>query len=77
MDLNNTHTVKVSVSPAQMGLLGLWIVALAVILGSWALLLADRWPDAAPTVVVNETATPPELSDADQLGILLEEESNK
>ena len=75
MDLNNTHTVKVSVSPAQMGLLGLWIVALAVILGSWALLLADRWPDAAPTVVVNETATPPELSDADQLGTLLDEES--
>lgn len=79
MDLHNTHTVKVSVSPAQMGFLGLWIVALAVILGGWSLFLADRWPsDAAPTIVVNETAaTPTELSDEDQLGILLEEESNK
>lgn len=77
MDLHNTHTVTASVSPAQMGLLGLWIVAMAVILGSWALFLADRWPDAAPAVVVNETATSTELSDADQLGILLEEESNK
>lgn len=76
MDLHNTHTVKVSVSPAQMGFLGLWIVALAVILGSWGLLLADRWPsDAAPTIVVNETAAPTELSDADRLGALLEEES--
>lgn len=60
-----------------MGFLGLWIVALAVILGSWGLLLADRWPDAAPTIVVNETAAPTELSDADRLGILLEEESNR
>lgn len=78
MDLHNTHTVKVSVSPAQMGFLGLWIVALAVILGGWGLFLADRWPsDAAPTTVVNETAAPTELSDADQLGILLEEESTK
>lgn len=74
MDLNNTHTVKLSVSPTQMGLLGLWIVAMAVILGSWSLFLADRWPDAAPTVVVTETT---ELSDADRLGVLLEEESNK
>lgn len=77
MDLHNTHTVKVSVSPAQLGFLGLWIVALAVILGSWGLLLADRWPDATPTIVVNETATPTELSDADRLGILLDEESNE
>lgn len=77
MDLNNTHTVKLSVSPVQMGLLGLWIVAMAVILGSWGLLLADRWPDTAPTVVVRETTETTELSDADQLGALLEEERNK
>lgn len=77
MDLNNTHTVKLSVSPVQMGLLGLWIVAMAVILGSWGLLLADRWPDTAPTVVVRETTETTELSDADQLGVLLEEERNK
>lgn len=77
MDLNNTHTVKLSVSPVQMGLLGLWIVAMAVILGSWGLLLADRWPDTAPTVVVHETTETTELSDADQLGVLLEEERNK
>lgn len=74
MDLNNTHTVKLSVSPVQMGLLGLWIAAMAVILGSWGLFLADRWPDTAPTVAVHETT---ELSDADRLGVLLEEESNK
>lgn len=77
MDLHNTHTVKVSVSPAQAGYLALWIVALAVILGGWALFLADRWPSdaaAAPTVIIRETETPAEPTP--DLGALLEQEKN-
>lgn len=75
MDLHNTHTVKVSVSPAQAGYLALWIVALAVILGGWALFLADRWPsDAAPTVIIRETAAPTESTP--DLGVLLDQEKN-
>lgn len=84
MDQHITHTLKVDVSPDQMGPLSLWIVGLAVTLGAWGLLLADRWPDAAPTTVVNETTTvvtetttPTELSDADQLSNLLEEGRNQ
>lgn len=87
MDQHITHTLKVDVSPDQMGPLSLWIVGLAVTLGAWGLLLADRWPDAAPTTVVNETTTvvnetptttpPTEPNNADRLETWLPEASSK